>query len=57
MICVVVGVRHSKEELAEMQSYPLEMKIALTKDRIRGGTTNIAVMCTVHGQAARIQMF
>ena len=32
----MVGVRHSKEELAEMQSYPLEMKIALTKDRIRG---------------------
>lgn len=32
----MVGVKHSKEELAEMQSYPLELKIALTKDRIRG---------------------
>lgn len=32
----MVGVKHSKEDLAEMQSYPLEMKIALTKDRIRG---------------------
>lgn len=32
----MVGVKHSKEELAEMQSYPLELKVALTKDRIRG---------------------
>lgn len=28
--------RHTAEELKEMQSYPLSMKIALTKDRIRG---------------------
>lgn len=32
----MVGVKHSREDLAEMQSYPLELKIALTKDRIRG---------------------
>ncbi len=28
--------RHTADDLKEMQSYPLEMKLALTKDRIRG---------------------
>lgn len=32
----MVDVRHTKEELKEMQRYPLDMKIMLTKDRIRG---------------------
>lgn len=36
---LVVGVkenRHTPEELKEMQSYPLEIKLMLTKSRIRG---------------------
>lgn len=35
----VVGVkenRHTADDLKEMQSYPLELKLALTKDRIKG---------------------
>ena len=36
----MVCVKHNKEELVEFQSYPLDIKLMMTQDRIRGWYKN-----------------